>query len=91
MNVPGGCNVGGLLGNGNDNDDIVVADVDVDVPIAEQVENGKVYTLHVFGGLGHIVIPGVFGNSGGWEMMFDRLLHCGVWLLLMLNFGVWYL
>jgi hypothetical protein len=55
MNVPGGCNVGGLLGNGNDNDDIVVADFDVDVPIAEQVENGKVYTMHVFGGCHHWV------------------------------------
>jgi hypothetical protein len=51
MNVPGGRNVGGLLGNGNDNDDIVVADVDV--PTAERVENGKVYTMHVFGGCHH--------------------------------------
>jgi hypothetical protein len=42
-----------LLGNGNDNDGIVVADVDV--PIAEWVENGRVYTMHVFGGWHHWV------------------------------------
>jgi hypothetical protein len=40
MNIPDGGQ------QNNVNDDVVVADV----PINERVENGRTYTIHVFGG-----------------------------------------